>query len=369
MATLRGLLPLALMTLLPTPPAHAESDRDRMRASLDAHAIAYEEMESGDGALLVVPAMGARLLGAFLDDANAFFTHPEFAEPAHFGAGGDRTWLAPEGHEKGFFFTKDGWRMPPTLDPGHYETSAARNPGAHAWATRVDTTVADGTRYRLTVTREIGPTPNPLAGKPEGAGLRYVGAMVRSRLRNDGERTLDREIGLWSIAVGKPDATLIVPVRPREAGSAYRDTYYEKPLPGRLVETAGALAFRADGPPRTKLGIPPERCRGLIGAVGPVEAGPWQLVVDRFAVDRPRDLPNANGDAAQIYNAPQEGALNFFEMEAHAPAVVLKPGDEQEQAFEILVYRGPRQAILQAATALLGVAVAELPLPPSEDAR
>jgi hypothetical protein len=224
------------------------------------------------------------------------------------------------------------------------------------------------------VTREIGSAPNPFDGVPEAAslrkGLRFVGAVVRNRMKNLEARTLDREIGIWSIAVGKPDATIVVPVRPREAGDAYRDAYYERPIQGRLVEKAGALAFRADGPPRTKFGVPPSRCRGLVASVGPVGGGAWQLVVNRFAVnpdgvyvDRPRSMPNANGDAAQVYNAPEAGDLNFFEMEAHAPAVVLKADEEQEHAVEVLVFRGPRTLILEAATRLLQVPVAELPLP------
>lgn len=332
-------------------------------------------MPSGDGSLLVVPSMGARLLGVFLDGGNAFFVHPEFAEPRNFGAGGERTWLAPEGHEKGFFFSTGGqWKKPESLDPGRYEPTTPSVAGAHAWATEVDTTVADGTRYRLRVTREIGPAPNPFDGSPDAASLkkalRFAGAVVRNRLKNLDTRTLDREIGIWSIAVGKPDAAIIVPVRPREAGDAYRDAYYERPLPGRLVEKAGALVFRADGPPRTKLGVPPSRCRGLVASVGPVGGAAWQLVVNRFAVDpggvyvdRPRNMPNANGDAVQVYNAPEAGALNFFEMEAHAPALVLKPEEEQEHTVEVLVFRGPRAQVLDAATRLLHVPVAELPLP------
>jgi Family of unknown function (DUF6786) len=369
---MRNLLAFLLMTLASTPPAQAmSSDRDQIRSALDSHKVAYEEIESGDGSLLIVPAMGARLLGAFIDGANALWVHPRFVDPASFGAGGDRTWLAPEGHQKGFFFSAGGqWRIPPSLDPGHYEAVAPGAAGARAWATIVDATVADGSRYRLQVTREVGPAPNPLAGRAEAARLRFVGAAVSSRLRNLDERTLDREIGIWSIVVGKPDASVVIPVRARGAGDAYRDTYYERPLPGRLVEKAGALVLRAQGPPRTKVGIPPSRCRGIVASLGPVGSGSWQLVVNRFHVepdgvyvDRPRDLPNANGDAAQVYNAPEAGALSFFEMEAHAPAVVLRPGEEQVQVIEILVFRGRRTSIVAAATRLLDVTVADLPLP------
>lgn len=367
-----SLLPLVMMTLLRTPPGHAApSDREQIVDALDFHEVPFVEMKSGDGSLLVVPAMGARLLGAFIDGANAFWVHPAFTEPATFGAGGNRTWLAPEGHEKGFFFSAAGaWRVPPSLDPGRYEPVPPRAVGCLAWATRVDTAAADGTHYRLLLTREIGPAPNPIAGRGEPDGLRFVGAVVRSRLKNLGSRTIDREIGLWSIVVGKPDASVVVPVRPGKAGDDYRDSYYEPPLPGRLVERAGALVLRADGPPRTKLGIPPARCRGIVASMGPAAEGVWQLVVNRFPVDpdgvyvdRPRDLPDSNGDAAQIYTAPEAAPLNFFEMEAHSPAVVLDPGEEQEHAVEILVYRGPRSAVLSAATRLLEVPVADLPLP------
>lgn len=352
--------------------SHQRSERERLLAALRSRGIAFQEIPSGDGSLLVVPASGAQLLAAFVGGANALWAHPHLEsipERQAFTFGGARTWLAPEGHENGLFFSRDGWHAPPSLDPGRYEPTAARHSGAFAWATIVDTRGADGRPYRLSLTREIGPAPNPLAKEAVGSGLAFVGAMLRCRLKNLHERTLDREIGLWNLVMAKPEATIIIPVRPREAGDPYRDSYYERPLPGRLAEKAGAVTL-VGGPPRTKIGVPAARCRGLVAAVGPVEDGAWQLIVNRFPVDpdgvyvdRPGDRPNANGDAVQVYNASESGPLAYFEMEGHGPAVILKQGEEQEHAFETLIFRGPKLAVLAAASHLLEVPVFELGLP------
>jgi len=76
------------------------------------------------GWALVVPRLGARILGAGVDELNAFWVSPSLEgclEGRDWNAGGQRTWLAPELWPLGFFGTGESdWAVPPELDPGSY---------------------------------------------------------------------------------------------------------------------------------------------------------------------------------------------------------------------------------------------------------
>jgi hypothetical protein len=66
----------------------------------------------------------------------------------------------------------------------------------------------------------------------------------------------------------------------------------------------------------------------------------------RSAVDpngRYLDAPagdTSNGDAFQAYSHFESGRRYFHELEAHAPAVVLEPGQDQMHTVDLLIYRG-----------------------------
>ena len=77
------------------------------------------------------------------------------------------------------------------------------------------------------------------------------------------------------------------------------------------------------------------------------------LVHLRFSVDRAGTYvdrpffggPVENGDPVQAYNDPGVGAMAFCELEAHAPAVRLRPGEVQEFEIQMTVAFGSRGAI------------------------
>lgn len=369
------LVPLAIVACAATSSGggRAGGDRGRLLDFLKSHAIAHDEVAAGNGSLLVVPAWGARVIGAFFDGDNVFWVPPDLSDPKEWNKGGARTWLAPEGHAKGFFFDKtwapDKWSCPAAIDPGQYQPAEAARAGGLAYANELRALSNDGTPYHLRVTREIGSLPNPVSPDVAPPSVKYVGFRFAHRLKNLSDRTIHQEIGLWSLIMVKPGGTMVVPVKADAEGGLYRDNYYERVPPGWITDNWSALTMKVAGPPRYKIGVPAARCRGLTGSITALPDGSWQAIVKRFPwdphavyADRPQGEPKSNGDPIQTYNHKEGGAMAFYELECHAPAFTLKPQEEREHPIEILIYRGPEEPIKKIASALFGVNVETLKL-------
>lgn len=71
---------------------------------------------------------------------------------------------------------------------------------------------------------------------------------------------------------------------------------------------------------------------------------PSQTYVDRPSFPASSRAAD-NGDAVQAYNDPATGELSFSEIEAHAPAATLGPGESQSQEIEITVAAGPKRDV------------------------
>jgi hypothetical protein len=93
-------------------------------------------------------------------------------------------------------------------------------------------------------------------------------------------------------------------------------------------------------------------------------AGRWGFPPIGFVVwqpsgtylDRPPQETSGNGDALQFYNH-SDPELPFSELECHAPARVLPPGDRQSATADYFLAKGRLEKLLEAAQALLGQAV------------
>lgn len=312
--------------------------RADLRAALARAGLDYEEIEAGDVWLVVVPRLGARILGAGVGEENALWVSPVFgANP-----GGQRTWIAPELGPTGYFGADEAaWRIPPELDPGSYIPVPAGRDGEgwRAWRTRLDARAADGTVYPIAITRAVRLVAAPGARSDSSLRAEFV-----HTLENSGTEAIDRRIGLWCIAQvpSSEPGSVEIALAPGRAGAVRS---YFTPLPPGVVETDGsAMRIRVHGGTRWKLGLPAASSAGAVSFTGPSRVGPGSVRVTlEFSVD-PRgaylDGPPAEsaslreghgdcGDAVQVYNDAGTGAFAFSEIEAHTPAVRLAPGERQ----------------------------------------
>ena len=71
-------------------------------------------------------------------------------------------------------------------------------------------------------------------------------------------------------------------------------------------------------------------------------------------IDGPPFRDIGNGDVLQCYNSPDAEALDFCELEAHAPAARLSPGETTESEEEILLFKDELATLTRVTGTLLG---------------
>jgi hypothetical protein len=338
---------------------------------LEASGLAFDLVESGSRWMLVAPGLGARIMGAGIDEENAFWVSPELAQgPWDKGgnAGGMRTWLAPESGPGAFFFSSDGldWRVPPDLDPGNYEAISALT-GWRNYRTILEASAADGARFPISITRSMR-----LSEKVPAHPATLV-FDFRHEVRNLGTSTVDRRIGLWSI-LQLPCAevgTVFFALTSRHAeGDSCLRPYFVA-LPPGVSGLSGKWAWlRVRGGSRYKVGLGAKDSNGTVlhirrSSVAGSDRNSYLLVAMRFAVDPAGvylDKPShrgtealMNGDAAQAYSDPGKGDRAFCEIEAHSGAACLGPGESDISEIEVTVARLKRNELAEYVAERLGM--------------
>ena len=322
---------------------------------LEKSGLAFESVESGRCWMITCPALAARIMGAGIGDENAFWVPPTLSTRgwAHGGnAGGQRTWIAPEGGPSGFFFSQDGqrWSVPADLDPAHYRPAPVPA-GGLSYRTELTARTAHGASRRISLVRSMTLQEDP-AGPGDALTIRF-----RHEIGNAGSSTLEKAIGLWSI-IQLPCEVQGTIFFARRDGRAALNRYFGD-LPREGTGDAGSAArLRVKGGTRFKAGMPPSDFAGTVGFVRPArvpgtESTQLILTVMRFDVDaegtyvdKPSyTVPSAppNGDAAQAFCDAGTGDLAFCEIESHAPSASLLPGESRGQDILITIARLGRQ--------------------------
>ena len=313
---------------------------------LDASRIDYETIASGRCWMIVAPSLAARIMGAGIGEENAFWVPPVISRrgwDAGGNAGGQRTWIAPEGGPSGFFFSSDGtrWSVAPKLDPGSWRAAPAA-PGWKRYHAALTARSADRSSRKITLDREMT--------IEEAAGGSVLRIHFRHTLGNAGSTLLARRIGLWSLIQLPCEQEGVI----FAAGTSKLRLYFGT-LPKMIDDDENKVVrFRVKGGTRYKAGMSPGDFAGTVGFVRRArvpEGGrsPLTLTAMRFDVDPAGTyvdkasyvVPGAppNGDAAQLYCDTGTGDLAFCEIEAHAPAPALAPGESQGQDISITVAR------------------------------
>ncbi len=333
--------------------------------------LAFELLESGSHWMLVAPALGARIMGAGIDQENAFWVSPDLARgPWDKGgnAGGMRTWLAPESGPGAFFFSSDGqrWGVPADLDPGTYKAISAP-PGWLSFVTALEAAAADGSRYPVSITRSVR-IAGPASPHPSTLVLDF-----RHEIRNQGTSIIDRRMGLWSILqlpCAEP-GTVFFGLASMQVDGGHGLRPYFVALPSRVSGVAGHCAWlRVRGGSRYKVGLAAKDSNGTIlhirrSGAAASDRNSYLLVAMRFAVkpdgvylDKASHIGAealVNGDAVQAYNDPGKGSRAFCEIEAHSSAAGLAPGESDISEIEVTVARLGRNELAGYVSERLGL--------------
>lgn len=303
--------------------------------------------KQGNG-FVVAPKFGARILSVSVGGENLFWTHPD----ALLGQGGQRSWVSPEGGDKGFLFKSDwtGNRDFSMMDPGNYRVVYFNENKNLALQNSFETTSNDQKEnYDLTLIREMAIMVDPLADDPELKRLKYeyLGINFIHKLRNNSEEMLDQILDLWCLIQVPPKGTMVVPVED-VSEKAWRGNYFE-PIPDRYVKAnSDSFSYFIHGSRRYKVGVRPESSKGVIGYIFNTNLEIASMVFMTFPVkpetryvDCPKVEQETNGDAIQIYSHLEEGRMAFGELECHSWGLKLEPGGEEGFPIKIHLYRAP----------------------------
>lgn len=309
---------------------------DKMLETLKEENVEFYlfEREKRNG-FVVVPSFGARIIGAFIDEENFFWVHPDLKRRQ----GGQRKWISPEGVDKGFIFKPD-WsdnRDFSMLDLGNYKVISYHNNQFISLKNSFRAISNDGKEdYNMELTREMSFAENPFEKDPDfkNSDLKFMGIDFVHKLKNSGEKILDRVIGLWALIQIIPQGTMVVPVR-KPPPKASRGNYFE-PLPPEFVKlNRESISFFVHGSRRYKIGINPEYAKGSIAYVSKNPAGEFYIVMMNFPIDknakypdRPRTEQHTNGDVIQISSHLEKPSFAFGELECHSPSLTGKNPSE-----------------------------------------
>jgi hypothetical protein len=303
--------------------------------------------------------------------------------------GEDRFWIGPEGGQYSVFFKKgdafdlDHWFTPASVDTEPFDLIAKAKDRVHC-RRLIELTNYSGTKFNLEVNREIRLMDTKSAQKHLGVtfkpGVKVVGYESVNSIKNIGVKAWEKGSGLLSIWIlgmfNAADATtIVVPfVKGDESklGPVVNDTYFGKVPADRLVINDGVMYFAADSKYRSKIGVPPQRAKSVLGSY---DAQNKVLTIVQFTLPKaPNGYVNSmweiqknpfGGDAVNSYNdGPQKPGGDqmghFYELETSSPALALKPNEVGAHVSRTLHLEGPEKELDVIARATLGVGLGDI---------
>jgi hypothetical protein len=176
----------------------------------------------------------------------------------------------------------------------------------------------------------------------------------------------------WLGPEGGQFALFFKPGDDTELGPKVNDTYFGKVPPEYISVKDDVLFFKGDGTRRGKIGISPQRSKGVAGSF---DAGGNVLNIVTYNVQpAPHGFVNSmwehqsqpyQGDVINSYNdgspAPGEPPLGpFYELETSSPAAALQPGETMQHVQQTLHILGTRELLDAISQRILGVGLEQI---------
>lgn len=365
-------------------------------------------LQNGDSAVAVAPDYQGRVMTSTVDLANGasfgWINRPVIAagllseadragkleQHIYVFGGEERFWLGPEGGQFALFFKPgskfdfDDWATPAAIDTEPFElVKQARN--FAIFKRDCELTNFSGTKFAMGIQRTIRlldevAIAQTLRSARLPNGVRCVAYESDNQLTNRGENTWTPATGLPSIWLlgmynPSPTTTVVIPFKAgaiAELGPQVNDTYFGKVPAEYLAVDEDVLFFKGDGTRRGKIGISPQRSKGIAGSYD--SASQMLTIVTYNQQDAPNGFVNSmwehqekpyDGDVINSYNdgSPEPGKPPlgpFYELETSSPAAALKPGETMRHVQQTLHLQGPEDALDPIAKRLLGVHLNEI---------
>ncbi|WP_244651311.1 MULTISPECIES: DUF6786 family protein [unclassified Lentimonas] len=297
--------------------------------------------------------------------------------------GEERFWLGPEGGQYALYF-KPGdkfefsdWKTPAVIDTEPFELVKQTKTSA-SFRKETELMNFSGTVFNMEIERTVSlldaKATAELLGVELPEGVRLVGYETDNRITNTGDNAWKPETGLPSIWIlgmynPSPETTVVIPFEKggdEALGPRVNDTYFGKVPAEYLRVEKQKLFFKGDGTRRGKIGISPQRSKGIAGSYD--AAGQVLNIVTYNVQDAPNGYVNSMwelqdepyaGDVINSYNdgSPEPGVDPlgpFYELETSSPAAALKPGETMRHVQRTFHIQGSEEALNPLARRLLG---------------
>lgn len=303
--------------------------------------------------------------------------------------GEERFWLGPEGGQFALFFkpgTKfefSDWTTPPAIDTDAFAVVEKSEESAK-FSHETELINYSGTKFKVGIERTVkilgAEDATDLLGGDLAEGLTMVGYETDNVITNNGEDAWKAETGLLSIWMlgmynPSPTTTVVIPFvegDESELGSKVKDDYFGKVPGDYLIVEDDVLFFRGDGTRRGKIGISPQRSKGIAGSYD--ATGKVLNIVTYNVQDAPEGFVNSAwelqekpyaGDVINSYNdgSPEPGVAPlgpFYELETSSPAAALEPGGTMRHVQRTYHIQGSEESLDPIAEKLLGVGLDEI---------
>lgn len=308
----------------------------------------------------------------------------------HFNAvgGEDRIWVGPEGGQFSVFFATgtpfdlEHWFTPAPIDTEPFDI-VTQTKVSVALRRSFSLTNYSGAKFEVQIDREVRLLPEAEVwhGLRVAAvnGVKVVGYESKNKLTNLGATSWRKETGLLSLWVlgqfeSTSQTTIVLPIREgstADLGIPVTSNYFGEVPADRIVVKPNVVFFKADSNYRSKLGLSPQRSKGILGSY---DAKNHVLTIVQYSQpSEPTEYVNSawkiqkdpySGDVANCYNdgptspgKPQLG--NFYELESSSPAKILKPHESVEHTQRTIHLVGTEQQLDAISRSTLGVGLEE----------
>lgn len=359
-------------------------------------------LTKGDSTVAVVPAYQGRVMTSTYDrtDGPSFgwINRPviekgilpeaeragTLEEHIYVFGGEERFWLGPEGGQYGLFFQPGSkfefsdWKTPAAIDTDPFEL-VDRSEDSATFRHECELMNYSGATFKLGINRVVR-----VLGASDAASLlnlelakdiQLAAYETDNRITNRGAEQWRPETGLLSIWIlgmynPSPETTVVIPFKSgseAELGPKVNDSYFGKVPDDYLKVEDDILYFRGDGTRRGKIGVTPQRSKGIAGSYD--AKGRVLTIVTYNVQDALNGFVNSMweiqekpyaGDVINSYNdgSPEPGVPPlgpFYELETSSPASALQPGETLTHVQQTYHFHGPEPALDPLAKKLLGI--------------
>jgi len=354
------------------------------------------ELKSNGSRLILAPEWQGRVMTSSCEGDNGFsfgwINHDliksgEVLDHINPFGGEERLWLGPEGGQFSLFFKQGAtfdfgnWQTPAILDREPFDVMSIDSTSAKFYK-KAALTNYSGTELEFSIERVVsllqeGDVADDLGIELDGIGC--VAYRSENILTNTGSQGWTRDGGMlsiWMLGMFNPSpvAVVVIPVAGGNdslLGPKVNDNYFGKIGEERLQTGSSHIFFRADGKSRGKIGIPPQRIKGIMGS--------WDDDIKALTIlicDLPHgitDYVNSSWElqerpfSGDAYNSYNDGPLEdgsvmgpFYELETSSPALALEPGKSHKHTQTTIHLMGNEKQLDKISRKVLNISLKEI---------